>query len=103
MMGVKSRVSVVIVVALILIAAFTVSSFTNDTLATKGTEKPDVTPLIEQEMSNPANNIPDQATLLIYSNQKWSGNILDTESHSVTQANAASVQQMVMASFDTQV
>lgn len=51
MMGIRGRVSVVIVTATILIAAFTVASFTHDTIAIKDTEKPDVTPLIEQEMS----------------------------------------------------
>jgi hypothetical protein len=85
MMGIRRGVSVVIVLAMIPITIFTVASFTHDTIAIKDIQKPDVTPLIEQEMSNPANNIPDQALLLIYSNQKWSGNILDTESHSVTQ------------------
>jgi hypothetical protein len=85
MMIMTRRVSVVIVVAMILITVSTVASFAHDTNAAKKNEKPDVTPLIQQEMSNPANNIPDRAVLLIYSNQKWSGNILDIESHSVTQ------------------
>jgi hypothetical protein len=85
MMRMTRRVSVVIVVAMILITASTVATFTQDTIATKKNEKPDVTASIQQEMSNPVNNIPDRAVLLIYSNQKWSGNILDTQSHSVTQ------------------
>lgn len=78
-------VSLVIVVSMIMIIASTVASFTQDTIAAKKKEKPDVTASIQQEVSNPVNNIPDRAVLLIYSNQKWSGNILDTQSHSVTQ------------------
>lgn len=84
MMRMTRRVSVVIVVGMILITASTVASFTQDTIATKKEEKPDVTASIQQETSNPVNNIPDRAVLLIYSNQKWSGNILDTQSHSVS-------------------
>jgi hypothetical protein len=68
-----------------LITAITVAPSTQDMFATKKKQKPDVTVSVQQEMSNPTNNIPGRAVLLIYSNQKWSGNILDTQSHSVTQ------------------
>jgi hypothetical protein len=80
-----TRVSVAIVIAITLLTAATVAPATQDIFATKKKDKPDVTTSVQQELSDPANSIPGRAVLLLYSNQKWSGNILDTQSHSVTQ------------------
>jgi hypothetical protein len=81
-----TRVSVAIVIAItLIIAPTTIAPSTQDVFATKKKEKPDVTASVQQELSDPVNSIPGRAVLLIYSNQKWSGNILDTQSHSVTQ------------------
>jgi hypothetical protein len=86
MIRITPTFSVAIVIVMTLITATIVApSSTQDLFATKKKQKPDVTASIQQEMSNPTNNIPGRAVLLIYSNQKWSGNILDTQSHSVTQ------------------
>ena len=84
-MTIIARISVAIVIAITIFTAATVAPTTQDLFATKKKEKPDVTASVQQELSDPVNSIPGRAVLLIYSNQKWSGNILDTQSHSVTQ------------------